>query len=121
MSYKDLIKKVQEYSGFSDSESKDALQLMVESLSVHLTEHERREFAGQLPDELRDIALSVWATEENSHEDILAQFMKFQAVSEKLAKQQIRAAWRALKDTVSKVEIENIKSQLPGSMTPLLS
>jgi uncharacterized protein (DUF2267 family) len=64
MSYKDLIKKVQEYSGFSDSESKDALQLMVESLSVHLTEHERREFAGQLPDELRDIALSVWATEE---------------------------------------------------------
>jgi uncharacterized protein (DUF2267 family) len=121
MGYVDLIKKVQEYSGFSDSESKNVLQLMVEILSVHLSEPERKEFAQQLPDELGDIALSVWATEENSREDILNQFMKFQAIPENLARKQISAAWRALKDTVSKVEIENIKAQLPSNTAPLLS
>jgi uncharacterized protein (DUF2267 family) len=49
MKYRELIKKVQNYSGFSDTESKEALEMMVESLAVHLNEGERKDFASQLP------------------------------------------------------------------------
>src|SRR5947209_19721283 len=120
MKYRELIKKVQNYSGFSDSESKDALELMVESLAVHLTEGERKDFASQLPQELQDIALSVYSTKENAKEDILAQFIEIQHVPEARAKKQIYAAWKAIKDAISGGEIEHIKAQLPNRTVAFL-
>jgi len=119
--YSQLIKKVQDYSGFSDVESKDALQLMVESLAVHLTENKRRNFASELPSELQDLALSVYATEYNSTEDILRQFMELEKIDENRAKRQIKAAWTALKDAISPGEIEDVKTQLAGSAVGLLT
>ena len=120
MGFRELIKKVQDYSGFSDRESKDALELMVESLAVHLTEGERKDFASQLPAELRDIALSVYATEENSKEDILEQFTNLQGVEESRAKKQIHAAWKALKEAISEGQINHIRAQLPHSTVAFL-
>lgn len=120
MGYRELIKKVQQYSGFSDGESKDALQMMVESLSVHLTEGERQDFASQLPSELQDIALSVSATEENSRQDIVEQFMEEEGIDEGRAKKQIHAAWQALKEAISPGEINHIRAQLPNSMVAFL-
>lgn len=120
MKYREIIKKVQDYSGFSDSESQDALQMMVESLAVHLTEGERKDFASQLPSELQDIALSVLPTEESVNQDILDQFMEIQEIDENRAKKQIKAAWQALKDAISGGEIEDIKAQLPNQTVALL-
>jgi uncharacterized protein (DUF2267 family) len=120
MKYRQLIKKVQTYSGFSDTESKDALDLMVESLSVHLTEPERKDFASQLPEELSDIALAVYATEENSKKDILDQFMELEKIDEPRAKKQIYAAWKALKEAVSVGEINHIRAQLPNKIVAFL-
>jgi uncharacterized protein (DUF2267 family) len=113
MGFRELIKKVQAYSGFSDSESKDALELMVESLAVHLNEGERKDFASQLPVPLRDMALAVLATEANSREDILEQFVRFQKIDKSRAKKQVLSAWRALKEAISGGEVEHIKAQLP--------
>lgn len=121
MRYRQLIKRVQDYSGFSDSESKEALQLMVESLAVHLNEGERKDFASQLPMELQDLALSVYATEDNSQEDIVQQFMEIEEIDEGHAKKQIKAAWQALKDAISGGEIEHIKAQLPNNVAGLLA
>src|SRR3989337_3881626 len=101
MGFRELIKKVQHYSGFSDAESKDALEMMVESLAVHLTEGERKDFASQLPQELKDIALSVRATEENSREDMLKQFMEIQHIEESRANKQILCPWRPLQEAIS--------------------
>jgi uncharacterized protein (DUF2267 family) len=115
------VKRVQKYSGFSDSESKDALDTMVETLAVHLNEGERKDFAAQLPQELQDMALAVYATEENSKEDILKQFMELEDINESRAKKQITAAWKALKENISGGEVKHIKSQLPRSMASLLS
>jgi uncharacterized protein (DUF2267 family) len=121
MSYRELIKKVRAYSGLSDDESKDALQLMVESLAVHLPESERKDFASQLPTKLQVIALSVYATKANSQEDILWQFVSMQKVDERRALRQMSAAWKALKDTLSGDKIAGIKSQLPHNTVSLLS
>jgi uncharacterized protein (DUF2267 family) len=121
MQYRQLIKRVQEYSGFSDMESRDALELMVESLAVHLNEAERKYFASQLPEELHDIALSVYATEENSNEDILQQFMELEDIDEAQAHKQIKAAWQALKDALSGGQINHIKAQLPTSALHMLA
>lgn len=120
MKYRELIKRVQDYSGFSDSESKEALQLMVESLAVRLTEGERKDFASQLPTELQDMALAVRSTSENRDTDMLRQFMELQDIDEGHAKKQIRAAWGALKDAISRGEIEDIKAQLSNRTVDLL-
>lgn len=120
MSYRELIKKVQHYSGFSDAESKDAIDHMVETLAVHLTEGERQDFASQLPEQLQDIALSVQATEENSSKDILHDFMVTGEMEEKRTKKQILSAWHALKDAISEGEIDHIRAQLPKSTVAFL-
>ena len=121
MGFRELIKKVQQYSGFTDAESKDALECMVENLAVRLDEGERKEFASQLPEELQDIALTVIPTEENTRqEDIVAQFMELQGVDEPRAKMQILASWHALKDAITPNEINDIRSQLPHAMESFL-
>ena len=120
MDYKDLIKKVQIYSGFSDSESKDALDCLVETLAVRLSEPERLYFASHLPQELQDMALTVYPSQENTSKDILRQFMEFQNVQEVVAKKEILSAWRALKDVMSKVEIEHIRGLFANNLKHLL-
>ena len=121
MGFRELIKKVQTYSGFSDAESKDALECMVENLAIRLDEGERKDFASQLPQELQDIALSVIPTEENTkQEDIVAQFMDLQGLDEPHAQKQIMAAWKALKEAITPGEIDDIRSQLPNAMVSYL-
>ena len=120
MGYQELIKKVQIYSGFSDMESKDALDCLVETLAVRLDEEERKGFASQLPEELQDMALTVYPSDENTHKDILLQFMELQHVKEPRAKKQILSAWQALKDSLSRGELDKIRSQLPSHFNQLL-
>ena len=120
MGYRELIKKVQAYSGFSDSESKDALETTVESLAIHLNEGERKDFASQLPQELQDLALSVLPTEQNSRQDIIEQVMEVEHIDESRAKKQLFASWSALKDAITSGQIEHIKAQLPNKFAAML-
>lgn len=120
MGFREMIKKVQLYSGFSDAESKDALELMVESLAVHLNEGGRKNFASQLPGELQDIALSVLPTDQNSRQDIIQQFMAIEDIEEKRAKKQILSAWKALKDAITPGEVAHIRAQLPNTTVAFL-
>lgn len=121
MNYRELIKTVQLYSGFSDSESKDALDGTVAVLAVHLTEGERKNFASQLPEELQDLALAVHAANQNSTQDLLEQFTEVQEVERSRAKQQLLSAWEALKDTLSAGLIDRIHEQLPRQTVQLLA
>jgi uncharacterized protein (DUF2267 family) len=120
MGFRELIKKVQQYSGFSDVESKDALELMVESLAVRLNEGGRKNFASQLPQELQNIALSVMSTEENTRPSLLQQFMTMGNIQESRAKKQILSAWQALKDAITPGEIAHIRAQLPRTTATFL-
>lgn len=120
MGFRELIKEVQLESGFSDAESKDALEMMVESLAVHLDDGERKDFASQLPEPLQDIALAVMPTEQTAQQNILQQFMEQEGIEESRAKKQILAAWSAIKQAVSDGEIRHIKSQLSTQNAALL-
>jgi uncharacterized protein (DUF2267 family) len=120
MTFREMIKKMQLYSGFSDKESEESLELMVESLSVHLTEGERKDFASQLPKELQAIALSVWPTKEIARQDMLRQFMRIQQIDEKRAKKQILCAWKTLRDAITPGEIQDIRAQLPNATVAFL-
>lgn len=120
MTFREMVKKMQHYSGFSDKESEESLQLMTESLAVHLTEGERKDFASQLPQELQAIALSVMPTKETSKQDILQQFMSLQDIDEPRAKKQILCAWKTLKDAITPGEIEDIRAQLPNATVAFL-
>lgn len=120
MGFKELIKKVQLSSGFSDVESKDALEMMVESLAVRLNDGERKDFASQLPQELHDIALSVLPTEENAKQDIIQQFMQNEHIEESRAIKQVRAAWSAIKSAISDGQVQNIQAQLHKNTADML-
>jgi uncharacterized protein (DUF2267 family) len=116
MEYRQLVKRVQDYSGFSDRESEEALRLFVETLSSQLEPGERKDFASQLPRELQDLALSVRGTTRNTVNDIYEEMSTMQDISTDHAKKQVHAAWEALKDAISDGEIEHIRNQLPDEL-----
>lgn len=113
MNVKSMIEHIKQQAGMTESEARDALEMMVESLAVHLPERERAEFASGLPEQLQDIALSVMATEENSRMDMVRQFMQMEHISRARARRQIVAAWHALKRAVDITKLERVKLFLP--------
>jgi uncharacterized protein (DUF2267 family) len=120
MGYRELIKEVQRKSGFSDAESQDALDMMVESLAERLEEGERKDFASQLPPELQDIALSAETSREIRKKDIVQEFMERENIDEPHAKKQVLSAWSAIKSLISEGEIRHIKAQLHHETAALL-
>lgn len=121
MSFRQLIRRMQDYSSFSASESREALIMIVESIASRLEDGERRIFAAQLPEPLQDIALSVYPALGHNRYDILSQFMYYQNVGKSQAMNQINAAWQTISELLSDDEIIKIKFYLPGNNAALLS
>ncbi len=119
MGTRELVKKVQHYSGFSDQESQSALEQMVYSLAERLTPEERKDFASQLPNDLQAIALAALPATDRQV-DILREFMEVQQIDEARAKKQILSVWRVLKEAITKGEIADIRAQLPNATVEFL-
>jgi uncharacterized protein (DUF2267 family) len=118
--YSEFIKTVQQYDNLSKDDAEDTLQVLIEQISVHLNEGERRNFASQLPERLEDIALTVLPTPENASRDIFEQVMELEDLEEATVKERLQAAWRALKDGLSEGLIDSIKAQLPQRTVSML-
>lgn len=119
--YRELIKSVKQYSGFSDAESKDALDSAVATIAAHLEEAERLEFASHLPAELKEIALAIHPSKETMKQDLFEQFTEIQEVDKSRAKKQLLSAWKALKGALSSGEIDHIRTRLPDRAARMLS
>lgn len=120
MQYRQLVKRVQDYSGFSDSESETALRLFVRKLAARLTEGERKDFASQLPSDLQDMALTTETSDVKTQEDFIRQFCEEENIEEGRAKKQVMAAWKAIKDALTPGQIKHIKTQLPDDLAESL-
>lgn len=90
MQYRQLVEKVQVYSGFSDSESENALRTFVRRLSARLTKDERKNFGTQLPADLQDLALTDESSDVKSQEDFIRQFSPDENIDENRKKADIR-------------------------------
>lgn len=88
--------------------------MLVEVLASRLEDNARHSFAAELPEQLQDIALSVFPALAQKRHDIVAQFMYYQNIGKTRAQKQIYAAWQALTDTISEAEVKQIKSVLAG-------
>ncbi|HVS58242.1 MAG TPA: DUF2267 domain-containing protein [Candidatus Saccharimonadales bacterium] len=111
MQYRELVKTVQDHSGFSGQESEQALRLVVESLAAQLTDDERRDFASQLPLELKELALEA-AADKMEPEELCEELSELEEIDEGHAKKQIFAVWETLKDSLSDGQIRHIRDQL---------
>lgn len=120
MQYRQIVKKVQDYSGFSDSEAERALRIIVEKIASRLTKGERKGFASQLPTELEGLALTEQDTQHFSADQMLDELCELENINKGRAKKQVFAVWRALKDAISPGEIKDIKAQLPEDMAAIL-
>lgn len=120
MTYRELVKKVQEYSGFSDEESEESLKLIIETLSSRLQEGERQDFASQLPSELQDVALAPTGTDRFNAEQMFQELSEIENSNHNYVKKQLAAVWSALKDALSPGQINHIKEQLPKDLTAQL-
>lgn len=112
MGFREMVKKVQVYSGFSDKESQAALECTIAVLASLLIENERKDFASQLPPELQKVVLHAVTTTDRSEKDILSHVVERQGIDQGRAKKQLLASWHALKDAISPGEIEDIRAQL---------
>src|ERR1700761_7621772 len=112
MSYHELIRRIKAIAHTDDDASQDALELVVENVAAHLTDHTRREFAAALPDELQNAAQMV-PTANHIDEDIIEQLMDLEDVDEKSARARIKAAWHALQDIFDSNEVDDITAELP--------
>jgi uncharacterized protein (DUF2267 family) len=119
MKYIDLIHRIKATVSADDDESQDALELVVENVAAHLTDHTRREFAAALPDELQSAAQMV-PTANHIDEDIIEQLMDLEDVDERSAKARIRAAWQAICDIYDSSEVDDITSELPTRVVAAL-
>jgi uncharacterized protein (DUF2267 family) len=121
MGYRELIKKIQHDSGFSDAESELSLDLMVESLAERLTDDELKDFASQLPSELQERAMATaMEGREIRHMDIVEEFMAKEQIDESHAKKQVLTAWEALKSFISEGQINHIRTQLTPQTAAIL-
>lgn len=120
MKYRELVKKVQDKSGFSDSEAENALRLIVNKLATRLTPGERKDFASQLPAELQDLALPAGEVQKFSADDMVQELSELQDINKNHAKKQILAVWEALKATITPGQISDIRNQLPRDLTAMM-
>lgn len=120
MGFREMVKKVQLYSGFSDKESQAALECTTSVLASLLTEEEREDFASQLPPELQEVALDADRITDRSEKDILSHVVERQGIDQNRAKKQLLASWHALKDAISPGEIEDIRAQLTKTSAAIL-
>jgi len=119
MTYRELIRRVKEAAHVNDDSSQDALELVVENVAVHLSDHTRREFAAALPSELQSAAQMV-PTISHLDEDIVEQLMDLEDVDESGALARIKAAWQALSDIFDSHEVDEITAELPYQMVAAL-
>ena len=119
MNYYDLIRRIKDAARTDDDASQDALELVVENVAAHLTDHTRREFAAALPDELQSAAQMV-PTAYHIDEDIIEQLMDLEDVDETSAKTRIKAAWQAICDIFDSREVDDITSELPRQVVAAL-
>ncbi|HUB93441.1 MAG TPA: DUF2267 domain-containing protein [Verrucomicrobiae bacterium] len=115
MRYHDLVRKIKAVAQTSDDASQDALELVVENIAAHLSDHMRRGFAEALPDELQAAAQMV-PTASHIDEDIIEQLMDLEDVDEHSARARIRAAWQALCEVFDSREVDDITAELPRQM-----
>ena len=120
MQYRELVKQVMNYTGFSDAESEQALRLFIRKLATRMTEEEREDFASQLPETLANIALEPDTTETWGANEFIQQFVEAEDIEEGRAKKQIYAVWQALKDALTPGEIKDIRAQMPGDLAAML-
>lgn len=121
MGYRELIKKIQHDSGFSDEESETALDTLVESLAERLTDEELGNFASQLPSELQIIAIATPMEERADRQlGIVEEFMIKERISEAHATKQVLSAWAALKSFISEGQIRHLKAQLSPAVASIL-
>lgn len=119
MKYHSLITKIHQLAGARTDESQDALELVVENVAVHLTDHTRRGFAAKLPEELQTAAMMV-PTASSIDDDIIEQFMDLDDVDEHRARDYVRAAWQAICELFDRESVEDITAELPHSMVAVL-
>jgi uncharacterized protein (DUF2267 family) len=113
--YNDLVRKIKTIAHIDDDESQDALELVVENVAAHLSDHTRRDFADALPEELQDAAQMV-PTASHIDEDIISQLMDLDEVDENNAKARIKAAWQAICEIFDSREVDDITAELPRRM-----
>jgi uncharacterized protein (DUF2267 family) len=113
MNYRDMVTKVQEYSGLSQTVSEKGLRTFIKTLSSRLTPHERTDFVSELPRELQSEAASVSPESNFSMADIVETMADEQQLDQGRAKRLVAASWKTLKDALTTGEIDTLRSELP--------
>jgi uncharacterized protein (DUF2267 family) len=119
MKYHTLIQKIKRISQARDDQSQDALEIVVENVAVHLSDHTRRGFAAKLPEELQTAAMMV-PTASQVDDDIIEQYIDLEDVDEHRARDYLCAAWQTVIELFDRESVDDITAELPRTMVAVL-
>ncbi len=118
MQYKEIVKKVQDYSGCSEDEAKAVIRTVVESIASKLDDAERKDFGSYLPKQLKAFALAVSRENEIAEpDDIYKEYALDRRIDEQTAKKQIMAVWNVLEEMLGDGQLAHIRGDLPKNLT----
>ncbi len=120
-----LVDRVAELAGLDSPHARRAVEAVLETLAVRISEGEVRDLMKKLPSHLREplergLAESRKAT-RMSLEEFLGRIAERDGVDRDDAEVHARAVFAALRDYVSSKEIHDVESELPREYAPLFS
>jgi uncharacterized protein (DUF2267 family) len=120
-----LIERVAELAALDPSQAKKALEAVLRTLAVRISEGEVRDLMDKLPPTLRPplergLSESRKAT-RMSLEEFLRRVAELEGIDPEEAELHARAVFAALRDYVSSKEIHDVESELPQEYAPLFS
>jgi uncharacterized protein (DUF2267 family) len=120
-----LIKRVAKLAVLDPPEARRAVEAVLWTLAVRISEGEVRDLMNKLPPDLRPplergLSESRKAT-RMSLEEFLDRVAELEGIDREEAELRTRAVFAALRDYVSSKEIHDVESELPKEYAPLFS
>jgi uncharacterized protein (DUF2267 family) len=121
--YDEFMKKVRERSGLDEDQAERAVRAVLNTLAQRLAGGEPKDFASQLPQELKEATLFTTGAGEGrdmSSEEFVRTVADREGSSPEAADKHVRAVLATLREAVTPGEWDDIESQLGRDYRELL-
>lgn len=120
MKYHDLLTHVSATTGTDDVRTERITRAFLDLLAHRLPNDEAEDLAAQLPEELKDALHPTPGVEDLSREEFLTRFAHLADLSHEQAGSTAKAIWRALEQSVTEGELDDVKATLPKELVMAL-
>lgn len=121
MKYHEMLDYVATTTGTDQARAEKTTRAFLEILAHRLPNDEADDLAAQLPEELKDsLHPTAPEVEKLSKDEFLTRFARLADLSNDQAPTMAKAVWQALEQSVTKGELDDVRSVLPEEFATAL-